>query len=78
MKTHSASAKRRRREAPASSVNELLERMKKNPENFVLGGFISYEDEGTGFMCSACAKPVESFYSELSECCGVPVIVTDD
>jgi hypothetical protein len=78
MKKHSASAKRRRREAPASSVNELLERMKSHPENFAFGGFMSSEDEGTGFMCSACAMPADSFYSELSECCGVPVIVSDD
>ncbi len=78
MKTHSASAKRRRRESPASSVNELLERMKRNPENFVFGGFVFSEDEGTGFMCSACGRSAESFYVELSECCGVPVIVVDD
>jgi hypothetical protein len=76
MKKHSASAKRLRREAPASSVNELLERMKNNPENFTFGGFVSSEDEGTGYMCTACAMPVASL--GLSTCCGAPVIVVDD
>jgi hypothetical protein len=76
MKKHSASAKRRRRESPATSIDELLNRMKKNPENFIFGGFISYEDEGTGYMCSACAMPAS--FPGPSTCCGVPVIVVDD
>jgi hypothetical protein len=76
MKKHSASAKRRRREAPASSVNELLERMKNNPENFAFGGFISSEDEGTGYMCTACAMPAS--FPGPSTCCGWPVVDVGD
>ncbi len=76
MKTHSASAKRRRREAPASSVNELLERMKKNPENFIFGGFVSSEDEGTGYMCITCAMPAS--FPGPSACCGQPVVDVGD
>jgi hypothetical protein len=76
MKKHSASTKRQRREAPASSVNELLERMKKNPENFTFGGFISSEDERAGYTCMACAMPAS--FPGPSTCCGVPVIVADD
>jgi hypothetical protein len=40
MKKHSAGAKRRRAQAPAASVDELLTRMKMNPENFIFGGFL--------------------------------------
>jgi hypothetical protein len=76
MKKHSASVKRRRRETPAASIDELLTRMKKNPENFMFGGFMSSQDEGMGYMCSACAMPA-SFLGP-STCCGVPVIVVDD
>jgi hypothetical protein len=76
MKKHSASAKRRQRESPATSIDELLTRMKNNPENFIFGGFGSSEDEGTGFMCSACAMPAS--FPGPSTCCGVPVIVVDD
>jgi hypothetical protein len=76
MKKHSAGAKRRRAQAPAGSVNELLTRMKMNPENFIFGEFIPSEDEGTGFMCIACAMPAS--FPGPSTCCGVPVIVVDD
>jgi hypothetical protein len=76
MKIHSAGAKRRRVQAPASTVDELLTRMKMNPENFIFGEFISSEDEGTGYMCGACAMPAS--FPGPSACCGVPVIVVDD
>jgi hypothetical protein len=50
--------------------------MKANPENFILGGFISSEDEGTGYMCIGCAMP--SVSSGLSRCCGLPVVDVGD
>jgi hypothetical protein len=76
MKKHSASAKRRRREAPAVTIDELLTRMKNNPENFIFGGFGSSEFEGTGYMCMACAMPAS--FPGPSTCCDMPVIVVDD
>jgi hypothetical protein len=76
MKKHSAGAKRRRIQAPATTIDELLTRMRDNPENFIFGGFGSSEFEGTGYMCTACAMPAPS--SGLSTCCGRPVIAVDD
>jgi hypothetical protein len=76
MKKHSAGAKRRRAQAPAASVNELLTRMKMNPENFIFGGFVSSEDEGTGYMCVACAMPAS--FPGPSTCCGQPVVDVGD
>jgi hypothetical protein len=76
MKEHSVGAKRLRVQSPVTSIDELLNRMTNDPENFTFGGFGSSEDEGTGYMCTACAMPAS--FPGPSTCCGVPVIVVDD
>jgi hypothetical protein len=53
-----------------SSFSALLERMRTNPENFMVGSDLPMY--GTGYMCTGCAMPASK--PGLSQCCGAPVI----